>query len=41
MVVGYTDDSLKLYDMRMNSRNESAIELEGGHSDMIKAVKLH
>ena len=41
MVVGYTDDSLKLYDMRMNSRDDNVIELEGGHSDMIKAVKLN
>lgn len=37
LAVGFTDDNLKLLDMRMKKGNDDNIfELEGGHTDMIK-----
>lgn len=43
-VVGFTDESLKLFDLRArpeNNYDDFSIDLEGGHSDIVKAVKLN
>ena len=38
IVIGFTDDSIRFVDLRI--KNTIIQELEGGHSDMIKAIKL-
>ena len=39
MVVGFTDDSLKLLDMRMKTQ-DFTINLEGGHTNTVRQVKI-
>jgi WD40 repeat protein len=39
IVIGYTDDKLKVYDMRSRGE-EFDFNLEGGHTNIPKAVKL-
>jgi WD repeat-containing protein 48 len=36
--MGFTDDSIRFIDLRI--KNSVVQELEGGHSDMVKAIKL-
>jgi len=39
VVIGFTDDKLKLFDMRMKG-DDFHIDLDGGHSNTVKGVKI-
>jgi len=39
VTIGFTDDKLKLYDMRAKEENIDFV-LEGGHSDIVRKVKI-
>lgn len=39
VTIGFTDDKLKLYDMRAKGENFDLV-LEGGHTDIVRKVKI-
>jgi WD40 repeat protein len=40
VAVGFTDEKIRVLDMRMDEKKRQVIELSGGHTDIIRCVKL-
>jgi len=40
VAIGYTDEKIRVMDMRVSENKRQVIELCGSHSDIIKCVKL-